>query len=195
VRRVIGGIGALVVVVIGVAVASTGHSTESTSSSSAGTGDSGGSSSAASGGSSNTPKTARLGSPVTLLGIEGDEQMSVTATKVITNAQAANQFFTAGAGDRLYAVQFRLSDTGSTAYSDAPTNGAVVRDAAGQSYSASLVDEAVGCASFAVPENVAAGSSGLGCIVFEVPKATKITQVQFTLDSGMGPETGQWDVG
>ena len=48
--------------------------------------------------------------------------------------------------------------------------------------------------SFPASENIAAGASGLGCIVFEVPKAAKITAVQFTLDSGMASQTGQWDV-
>ena len=44
-------------------------------------------------------------------------------------------------------------------------------------------------------ENIAPGASGLGCVVFEVPQSAKITEVQFTLDSGMGPQTGQWNVG
>jgi hypothetical protein len=35
----------------------------------------------------------------------------------------------------------------------------------------------------------------LGCIVFEVPTRAVITGVQFTLDSGFGPDTGQWKVG
>jgi hypothetical protein len=80
------------------------------------------------------------------------------------------------------------------AYSDAPSNGAEVTDSSGQSYESSLDDTVSGCQDFPATENIAPGSSGLGCIVFEVPKAAKITQVQFTLDSGMGPQTGQWDV-
>lgn len=90
-------------------------------------------------------------------------------------------------------MQFRLKDTGSAAYSDAPSNGAAVVDSEGQSYEAGL-DNAAGCQSFPGTENIAPGSSGLGCIVFEVPKAAKIVSVQFTLDSGLGPQTGQWDV-
>jgi hypothetical protein len=73
---------------------------------------------------------------------------------------------------------------------DDPSNGAVVVDAAGQS---SLYDVA-GCQSFPATENIAAGGSGLGCIVFEVPAKAQITEVQFTLDSGFGPQTGQWAV-
>jgi hypothetical protein len=95
---------------------------------------------------------------------------------------------------RLYAVQFRLTDTSSAAYSDSPSNGAQVVDSAGQSYQASIVGNVSGCQSFPGDENIAPGRSGLGCIVFEVPVKAAITTVQFTLDSGMGPQTGQWDV-
>jgi len=49
--------------------------------------------------------------------------------------------------------------------------------------------------SFPATENIAPGATGLGCIVFEVPEKAKITGVQYTLESGMGPQTGQWDVG
>jgi hypothetical protein len=119
--------------------------------------------------------------------------MTVTVTRVISSARENDGLSLTPAGDRLYAVQFRLADTGSAAYSDAPSNGAAVVDSAGQSYQSALEDVA-GCQSFPATENIAAGASGLGCIVFEVPKAAKITQVQFTLDSGMGPQTGQWNV-
>ena len=44
-------------------------------------------------------------------------------------------------------------------------------------------------------ENIARGSSGLECIVFEVPDSAKIAEVQFTLDSGFASQTGQWNVG
>jgi len=138
-------------------------------------------------------KTAGIGSAITLAGDDNGEQMSVTVTKVITTAAPADDFSAAPAGDRLYAVQFRLRDTGSEAYSDAPDNSAAVVDANGQSYQ-SAIDNATGCPSFGGTENIAPGSSGLGCVVFEVPKAAKITEVQFTLDSGMGPQTGQWTV-
>ena len=109
------------------------------------------------------------------------------------DAQPASDFDTAQSGDQLYAVQFRLDDTGSAAYSEAPSDGAEVVDASGHSYRSSL-DNAAECQSFPGTENIAAGASGLGCIVFEVPVKAVITKVQLTLDSGMGPQTGQWDV-
>jgi Domain of unknown function (DUF4352) len=142
-----------------------------------------------------TETTVRVGSPITLSGSGSGQQLAVTVTKVIARAQPGDKRTSASSGARLYAVQFRLRDTGSAAYSDAPSNGAVVTDSLGQSYGAVLADTAAGCPSFPGTESIAPGSSGLGCIVFEVPKAAKITQVQFTLDSGMGPDTGRWNIG
>lgn len=180
VRNVLAAIGSLVVVIAGLTVANIGHGFETA-----------GSTTAAAGGAT---KTARAGSAITLSGNSGGEQTAVTVTKVIATAQPADELSAAAAGNRLYAVQFRLRDTGRTAYSDAPSNGATVVDSTGQSYNSSL-DDAAGCPSFATPENIAAGASGLGCVVFEVPKSATITAVQFTLDSGTGPDTGQWTVG
>jgi hypothetical protein len=186
-RNVIGGLGALIVVIIGISVAAnSGHSVK-TSGTPAGTGQSAA--------AAQSPASARIGSEITLAGDGSGEQMAVTVTKVIGRASPGDEFTQAPAGDRLYAVQFRLKDTGSAAYSDAPSNGAAVVDSAGQSYQSALADTASGCAPFPGTENIAPGDSGLGCIVFEVPAKARITQVQFTLDSGFGPQTGQWDVG
>lgn len=136
---------------------------------------------------------ARIGSSITLAGNSSGEQMAVTVVKVVRHGQPASEAEAPDAGNRLFAVQFRLADTGTAAYSDAPSNGAVVVDSAGQSYQSSLSD-VTGCQSFPGTENIAAGSTGLGCVVFEVPARVSVVKVQFTLDSGMGPQTGQWDV-
>jgi hypothetical protein len=190
VRNVLGGLGGIVVAVIVISIAASGgHSVKTSSTGTSGTGTSG-QAAAAQG-----PATARIGSAITLSGFDSGEQMAVTVMKVISHASPGDEFTSAPAGDRLYAVQFRLDDTGSAAYSDSPSNGAEVVDSSGQSYEASIADTASGCTSFPATENIATGASGLGCIVFEVPEAAKITGVQFTLDSGMGPQTGQWDVG
>lgn len=66
-------------------------------------------------------------------------------------------------------------------------------DSAGQSYQSSP-STAAGCLEFPVTEVIGAGDAGLGCIVFAVPAAAKIVAVQFTLDAGVGPQTGQWAV-
>jgi hypothetical protein len=134
-----------------------------------------------------------VGSAVVLTGNGAGEKVAVTVVKVFSHPRGATDFDTADQGDRLYAVQFRLDDTGSMNYSDAPSNSATVVDAAGKSYQSSL-DDVAGCTSFPATEKIPAGQSGLGCIVFEVPASAQITLVQFTLDSGFGPATGQWTV-
>jgi hypothetical protein len=183
-RKVIGGLAGLALVVIGISVAAnSGHSVKTSGAVTGGSG------------SGAAAKTAGIGSAITLTGNSPGEQVAVTVTKTIATATPADEFSGASAGKRLYAVQFRLKNTGSAAYSDAPSNGAAVTDSAGQSYDAQVAGNAAGCPSFAAPENIAAGASGLGCIVFEIPEAAKITRVQFTLNSGMGPDTGQWTVG
>jgi Domain of unknown function (DUF4352) len=180
-RNVLAGIAGFAVAAAGIALAAgAGHSAQILHGDSAG---------------AITETTARVGSAITLSGSGNGEQMAVTVTKVIARAQPGDELTSASSGARLYAVQFRLRDTGGAAYSDVPSNGAVVTDSLGQSYGAVITDTAAGCASFPGTENIAPGSSGLGCIVFEVPKSAKITQVQFTLDSGMGPDTGQWTIG
>ena len=136
---------------------------------------------------------AQVGSTITLTGNDPGAKMDVTVTKVISHAQPADEFSSPDPGKRFYAVQFRLANTGSAAYSDSPSNGAAVVDADGQSYESTLYDVA-GCQSFPGTENIAAGDKGLGCVVFQVPTGAKITKVQFTLNSGFGPATGQWDV-
>jgi hypothetical protein len=60
-----------------------------------------------------------------------------------------------------------------------------------KSFQASL-DNVADCGSFPAADHISAGGSGLGCIVFNVPVHARITLVQFTLDSGFGPQTGQW---
>jgi hypothetical protein len=134
-----------------------------------------------------------VGSAVVLTGIDQTEKMAVTAVAVFSHPKAASYLDAADKGDRLYAVQFRLHNTGSTAYSDAPMLDATVVNAAGKSYKSTFADVA-GCASFPASVNIAAGQSSLGCAVFEVPKNARITSVQFTLDAGLGPQTGQWKI-
>jgi hypothetical protein len=189
VRNIFAGFGALIVVIIVISVVTSkgdGHGLAT-----AGTTPSVSAKATAAAAHKRAP--AGIGDAIVLTGNSSGEQMTVTVTKVWAHAEPASQFDAASTGDRLYAVQYRLADTGSAAYSDSPSNGAVVIDAAGQSYQSSF-DNAAECTSFPGTENVGPGASGLGCIVFEVPVKAKITEVQFTLDSGMGPQTGQWNV-
>ena len=197
-RKIAGGIAGLVgvIIVISVAANSGGHTVNTTGTTPTGTGATGTATpTGANPAAAAAPKKAGIGSAITLAGNDGGEQASLTLVKVIGSASPSSSGFDdAPSGDRYYAAQFRIADTGSAAYSDSPSNGAEAVDSAGQSYDASLLDTVNGCVLFPATENIAPGSSGLGCIVFEVPMSAKIVSVQFTLDSGFGPQTGQWDV-
>jgi hypothetical protein len=145
----------------------------------------------------NTPtgtQTAEVGSVITLAGLAAGEQLSVTVTKVYNEAQPIDQYNKAPGGERLYAVVFRLKNTGTAGYSDAPGNMALVFDSTGQSYPTEF-DDVTECPSFPAVINIPAGASSAGCIAYEVPIDSKITMVQVILDSGYGPQTGDWKVG
>jgi Domain of unknown function (DUF4352) len=185
---ILSAVGLVVAIIVVAAIAAAGNQSHTVI-----TGQAGASPSTSASKGAKTTAAAKVGSTITLAGNDSGERMAVTVTKIYRHAQPASSFDDPNSGNRLVAVQFRLTDTGSAAYSDAPSNGTVVVDASGQSYQSSL-DNAANCPSFPGTENIAAGASGLGCIVFEVPQAAVITEVQFTLDSGMGPQTGQWDV-
>ena len=165
VRNILVGVGALVgvIIVISVAASGGGHTVNTTGTTAEATSTATPTATGASPAGSPAPKTAGIGSAITLAGYDSSEQMSVTLVKVIGSASPdSSGFDDAPSGDRYYAAQFRLADSGSAAYSDSPSNGAEVVDSAGQSYQASITDTVNGCVSFPATENVAPGSSGLG---------------------------------
>ncbi|MEZ0091246.1 DUF4352 domain-containing protein [Streptacidiphilus sp. EB129] len=135
---------------------------------------------------------AKVGDTIGLSGMNGGKD-DVTVVKIVDNPKGADDYTTPDSGKRFYAVQFRIKDTGSAAYSDSPSNGAKVVDSQGQSYDADVSDTAAG-QSFPAAVNIAPGASGLGFITFQVPANATITQIQFGLDSGMADQTGQWNV-
>ena len=137
---------------------------------------------------------AKTGSVLVLNGHSAGEKVAVTLVKVFRHPQPASRSDRPRPGDRLYAVQFRFDDTGSVAYSNSPSKGAMVEDSVGHSYQSSL-DDVTECHSFPGTENIAVRSSGLGCIVFEVRATAKITRVWLALNSGIGAQTGLWKVG
>ncbi|MDH6576981.1 DUF4352 domain-containing protein [Kitasatospora sp. MAP5-34] len=134
---------------------------------------------------------AKLGDTISLKGSDASDTADVTVLKVVDSPDGADEFTKPADGMRFVAVQFRIKDTSSKAYSDAPQNSAKLLDGQGQSYSTSLSDTKAG-PSFQAPVNIAPGESALGFITFEVPKDAKIDKAQFALDSGFAQQTGQW---
>jgi hypothetical protein len=135
---------------------------------------------------------AKIGSTLDLTGESSGEKMAVTPVKVINHAHGADMFSTPDHGKRFYAVKFKLQNIGSAVYNDSPGNGAQVVDSTGQSYDSDFND-VHGCQSFPGSEKIAPGDTGVGCIVWQVPKRAHIAKIQFALDSGFADDTGQWD--
>ncbi|MZF56930.1 DUF4352 domain-containing protein [Streptomyces sp. SID5594] len=136
---------------------------------------------------------AKVGDTITLKGQEDGEQVDATLKKLIDPAEPKDEFFTPEDGNRWVAAQFELTNTGTKPYADSPSNGAQVADADGQRFQATFADTKAG-PSMASEAKVPPGEKVLGWITFEVPKASKITTVQFGLNSGFADQTGQWRV-
>ena len=139
-------------------------------------------------------KPAGLGATIDVTDISGDK-LAVTLVAVDPKTQATDGFSTPDAGDSYYATQIQIKDVGSTAWSDAPSNCLVVKDGKGQEFQTTIVQSISSGPLMDDTVNLAAGSTSLGWVVYEVPTGDQITQVQFTPDSGMGDDTAQWSLG
>ncbi|MEV7180720.1 DUF4352 domain-containing protein [Kitasatospora sp. NPDC093679] len=148
--------------------------------------------SGASSGPAGSPQSAQVGDTLELAGNEQGARMAVTVTAVADPATAAHSFDTPEAGRRLVAVQFRLHNTGSTTYSDSPSNGATVVDDRGQGFDAVPATDVTAGPAFPAGVVVAPGDTALGYISFEIPADSRLAKAQFTLNSGFANQTGQW---
>ena len=135
------------------------------------------------------PAPAKVGSTITLKGNDSGEQMDVTLLSVVSPAHAG-PYETPEAGKQYVGVQIKLTNSGTTAYSDSPSNGAALLDASDVGYQADIgvVEPDIGS------PKIAPGASQIGFLSFQVPKGTRLAKFQFTLDSGFGPDTGEWTI-
>ncbi|MGW2546336.1 DUF4352 domain-containing protein [Kitasatospora sp. NPDC001574] len=125
--------------------------------------------------------------------MEEGENLDVTVVKVVDPAGAKETFQSPKAGTKLVAVQFRLHNTGTTVYKDSPTNGARLIDTEGQQFNSTLGETSAG-PGFPGSVTLSPGDTALGYITFAVPATSTIAKVQFTMNSGFGPTTGQWTI-
>lgn len=137
-------------------------------------------------------KVAKLGDAITIKGNGPGEQVQVTALKV-ANPSKGGQFDQPQAGKQYAAVQFRVVNTGTAPYSDSPSNGAKVLDADGQQFDSTILMELAAGPVMGSGVKLLPGKTVLGWIPFEVPTGTKLTGVQFSMNSGFGG-TGEWEL-
>jgi len=141
-----------------------------------------------------TPAAAKVGDSITLKGNTPGSEVTVVVTKVVDPTSSTDGFSTPAAGSRYVAVQFQINNTGTAAYSDAPSNGAKVADSSGQQFSSTYTSAVSAGPTLPGTVKLTPGGKALGYIVFEVPTASKVSMVQFGTDSGFGG-TGEWQVG
>lgn len=138
------------------------------------------------------PTTAKVGSTITLQGLEPGLKVAVTLVKVYPDRPGANEFEQPQSGNRFYAVQLMLKNVGTDVYSDSPSNGAYLIDSEGQQHSTAFANVR-GLQPFAGGSvTLAAGDQRRGTLVFEIPENTKIERFQFALDSGFAEQKGEW---
>lgn len=140
---------------------------------------------------SKAPDVAKVGDTIALKGTDDGSKLDVTVVKVVDPAKGSDEFTTPATGKRFVGVQFRLVNTGSVAYSDSPSNGVQLADKDGQQFQSTFGDISAG-PSMAAEVKLKPGAKALGWIVFEVPKASKVSVVQFAMNSGFADQTGEW---
>lgn len=137
-------------------------------------------------------KTATVGDPVTLKG--QDHQLTVTLKQWSTKVASTSGMESPAPGKTWVAGQFEIKNTGNNAYSDSPNNCVQVVDSSGQRFPATIVTDITNGPVMTSDMKLAPGDKALGWLVFEVPTGTKLATVQFTPNSGMADQTGQWAV-
>ncbi|MFE0628790.1 DUF4352 domain-containing protein [Streptomyces sp. NPDC058864] len=138
-------------------------------------------------------KEAGIGDTISLHGMDDGSRIDVTLVKWVDPAKSSDEFMAPEKGKRWVAAQLRLTNTGTAVYSDSPGNGLTVTDGDGQQFQTTFGEVTAGPA-MSSDLRLTKGAKGLGWVVFEVPKASKITKLQMALDSGFADETGQWNI-
>lgn len=183
----------IVLVIVGIiviAAAAGGSGSPSTKNTADQNGDNGpGASSGSGGGGSSGAKKASVGDSITLDG--STNKMQVTVLKVLDPAPAG-QYDQPTSGHRYVGVQVALRNVGSDTYSDAPGNGAKIITTSDEQADTALLEGGPCSSGFSSDVKISPGSRLQGCIPFEVPKGAKPKTFQFSLDSGFGPQSGEW---
>lgn len=95
----------------------------------------------------------------------------------------------------LYGVNLTVKNLGTAVYDDSITNCVTVVDAKDQSHSAEIaVSGSSGATLTGLLDSVkiAPGDRRSGWVFVDMPKKTPARTLQFTADSGMGPQVGEW---
>jgi hypothetical protein len=135
---------------------------------------------------------AGVGDSLTLEGSDG-LKMQVTLLDVI-DPVAVGEFDAPEGNKRIVGVRIAMRNVSQTQYDDSPSNGSVLIYGADEQADSTIVAEGECSGGFAVSAKIAPGARRQGCVPFEVPNGGRPKVFQFTLESGFGPQAGEWSL-
>jgi hypothetical protein len=153
--------------------------------------------SASGGGASSGAEALALGDETTLKGLSG-AQMKVRVVKVEDPMKSPPAKGLVRErpkrGRRFVGVYVELTNLAKRPYRDAPLNGSVLVTDKPKASNPTILLSGKCPSKLGTRLRMPAGSSRTGCLPFQVKMGAKVTAFRFTLDSGNGPETGEWTV-
>lgn len=140
------------------------------------------------------PTKAKLGDTITIK--DHDTDIAVTLVKIVDPAKSTDEFRTPAAGKRFVAVQVRILNVDSKAYTADPMARTVAKDADGEVFDAdfSPAETAAG-QPMDSGLTLAPGEKALGVMTFEVPSSVKLVTMQYSTHGMRGGGAAQWMLG
>ncbi|MET9611925.1 hypothetical protein [Kitasatospora indigofera] len=135
-----------------------------------------------------------LGEALSIKGEAPGEQVTVTFLQVVDPACAVGGSSSLLAGMKYVGLELRLTNSGRTQYSDAPSNCTWGWTDSGRQVG-SYVWPTISAGPAVAPHadlELAPGQSATGYVVMEIPENPRLTRIDFTPDSGFASETGEW---
>ena len=129
------------------------------------------------------------------LNVNGNGGDKLAVTLVGTKRMPAAKAYGTVLHPALYGVNLTVKNLGTSVYDDSITNCVTVVDAKDQSHSTEFeVSGASGAPINGLLDSVkiAPGDKRSGWVFVDMPKKTAPRTLQFTADSGMGPQVGEW---
>ena len=142
-------------------------------------------------GKASKPPPARLGEALTLNGRHNRMRVRVLA---VDRSVRGGRFDVPKRGQTFVGVRVALENLGDVTYADAPANGARLLTGGGRRAKPALLTGGDCSGEFGTATTIAPGAKRRGCLPFEMPRGEEPKTFTFALDSGLGLQTGEWDL-